>query len=136
MARPYYRRPFLFLVLAFASTLSVRVLQEDSRQAFLNIPGLIGLPGLPVVNPTLSFWIDSPGANPLAKEGSDGALSVDADVCIIGSGITGVSAAYHLAKGVEARESGPIMALVLDARDFGSGATGRNGGHLTPVRFN
>ncbi|KAG6875067.1 hypothetical protein C0993_011002, partial [Termitomyces sp. T159_Od127] len=136
MARPYYRRPFLFLVLAFASTLSVRVLQEDSRQAFLNIPGLIGLPGLPVVNPTLSFWIDSPGANPLAKEGSDGALSVDADVCIIGSGITGVSAAYHLAKGVEARKSGPITAVVLDARDFCSGATGRNGGHLTSVRFN
>ncbi|KAJ6614137.1 FAD dependent oxidoreductase-domain-containing protein [Mycena sp. CBHHK59/15] len=44
---------------------------------------------LPVSNPTHSFWINSPGANPLAGEGSTGDLTDEADVCIIGSGITG-----------------------------------------------
>ncbi|KAG6895187.1 hypothetical protein C0992_002714 [Termitomyces sp. T32_za158] len=122
--------------LSFA--LSVPVLQEETRQDIFELPApkFNSYSGLPVENSTLSFWIDSPGANPLAKEGSVGELSVDADVCIIGSGMTGISAAYHLAKGVEARENGPIKTVILDARDFCSGATGRNGGHLTPVHFN
>ena len=47
--------------------------------------------GLPVENPTPSFWTSSsPDANPLASEGSEGPLTQDADICIIGSGITGV----------------------------------------------
>ncbi|KAG6809057.1 hypothetical protein H0H92_001768 [Tricholoma furcatifolium] len=96
--------------------------------------------GLPVANSTHSFWINTPGANPLAREGSEGALTGDADVCIVGAGITGVSAAYHLARAFanETREGGegPVRAVVLEARDFCSGATGRNGGHLTPVHFN
>ncbi|KAJ7923506.1 FAD dependent oxidoreductase [Mycena leptocephala] len=78
---------------------------------------------LPVPNPTRSFWIDTPGANPLAAEGSDGPFVDDADICIIGSGITGVSAAYHLA-------TAPLRVVILEARDFW-----RNGGHLTPVVF-
>ncbi|KIK70169.1 hypothetical protein GYMLUDRAFT_213310 [Collybiopsis luxurians FD-317 M1] len=87
---------------------------------------------LPVPNPTKSFWIDSPNANPLAKEGSTGPLPQDADVCIIGSGITGVSVAYHLA--MQTRDK-PLKIVILEARDFCSGATGRNGGHLTPAVF-
>ena len=48
--------------------------------------------GLPVENPTPSFWTSSaPDANPLAFEGSEGPLTRDADVCIIGSGIIGDS---------------------------------------------
>lgn len=80
--------------------------------------------GLPVANPTESFWINSPGANPLASEGSTGALTSDAEVCIIGSGITGASAAYHLASAVErgairgAHGADPVRAVVLEARDF------------------
>lgn len=73
---------------------------------------------LPVANSTKSFWINSPGANPLAGEGSEGPLTDDADVCIIGSGITGVSAAYHLGKELEGREGEKLKAIILDARDF------------------
>ena len=42
--------------------------------------------GLPVQNPTHSFWLNSaPDCNPLAREGSTGELTQTADVCIIGS---------------------------------------------------
>ena len=70
--------------------------------------------GLPVPNPTHSFWIDSPHANPLAKEGSSGLLTKDADVCIIGAGLTGVSSAYHLARNLGTGKT----VVILEARDF------------------
>ena len=75
---------------------------------------------LPVPNPTQSFWLRDPGVEPAPAHGSTGALTSDADVCIIGSGITGVSAAYHLARAVaRAGEQGAsISAVVLEARDF------------------
>ncbi|KAF7356167.1 FAD dependent oxidoreductase [Mycena venus] len=120
---------------------------------------------LPVPNPTRSFWIDTTGANPLAAEGSDGPFTEDADICIIGSGITGVSAAYHLSTAVERgdipRADKPLRVVILEARDFCKlwrhrfwtlwprthllliffffffffFDTGRNGGHLTPLVF-
>ncbi|KAH6902643.1 FAD dependent oxidoreductase-domain-containing protein [Coprinopsis sp. MPI-PUGE-AT-0042] len=90
---------------------------------------------LPVSKPTKSFWVDSPGANPLAREGSEGDLTNEADVCIIGSGITGVSAAWHLAGMLGGGEGVERRVVVLEARGFCSGATGRNGGHLTPSVF-
>ena len=46
-----------------------------------------------------------------------------ADVCIIGGGYTGLSAAIHL------RQLGYSVAL-LDANCVGWGASGRNGGHV------
>ena len=78
---------------------------------------------LPVPNPTRPFWLDPPEVNVLAKEGSTGELTQDADVCIIGSGITGISAAYHLVNrlkggGVDLNTKGPIKIVVLEARDF------------------
>ncbi|ESK91144.1 fad dependent oxidoreductase [Moniliophthora roreri MCA 2997] len=102
---------------------SMNVLREKSP----NIPS----PCLPVSNPTRSYWLSE---NPLAKEGSTGPLaSNDIDICIIGSGITGVSCAYQLARlGLGAFEK---QIMILEARDFCSGATGRNGGHLTPNPF-
>ncbi|KAF7370151.1 FAD dependent oxidoreductase [Mycena sanguinolenta] len=114
---------------------------------------------LPVPNPTRSFWIDSaPDANPLAAEGSTGSFTEDADICIIGSGITGVSAAYHLSVAVERgelpRSDKPLRVVILEARDFCKSLwchrfgffvccllinnlddPGRNGGHLTPAVF-
>src|SRR5499426_2539879 len=48
-----------------------------------------------------------------------------ADVCIIGGGFTGLSAALHLA------ESGAAV-VVLEAGEVGAGASGRNGGQVIP----
>jgi NADH dehydrogenase FAD-containing subunit len=77
--------------------------------------------GLPVPNPTRSFWTDTPVANSLATEGD---LCTDIDICIIGSGITGVSAAYHLARLFSLESDGasgnrnPTRAVILEAREF------------------
>ncbi len=48
---------------------------------------------------------------------------VDADVCVIGAGFTGLSAALHLA------ERG-YSVVVLERHEPGFGASGRNGGQL------
>ena len=48
---------------------------------------------------------------------------VSADVCVIGAGYTGLSAALHLAKAGR-------RVVVLDAQRVGFGASGRNGGQL------
>ncbi|TFK48504.1 FAD dependent oxidoreductase [Heliocybe sulcata] len=90
---------------------------------------------LPVPNPTKSYWLHGEsGVNPLASEGSEGPLTADADICVIGAGITGVSTAYHLSKLVR-NPVRPLKVVILEARDFCSGATGRNGGHLTSRAF-
>ncbi len=61
-------------------------------------------------------------ATPLpAFDGAKGALR--ADVCIVGAGFTGLSAALHLA------QAGYDVAL-LDAHRVGFGASGRNGGQV------
>ncbi|MCB1842389.1 MAG: FAD-binding oxidoreductase [Halioglobus sp.] len=49
---------------------------------------------------------------------------VEADVCIVGGGYTGLSSALHL------RERGYSVAL-LEARHMAWGASGRNGGHVS-----
>ena len=51
------------------------------------------------------------------------------DVCIVGAGFTGLSAAYHLAqKGYKV--------TVLEAQRVGFGASGRNGGQVhSPAYF-
>ncbi|KAH9893649.1 FAD dependent oxidoreductase [Cubamyces lactineus] len=119
------------------ATLPVFLNVYAEQQATLARPVHAAPAPLPVPNPTKSFWIDTPGANPLAKEGSLGPLTADADIAIIGSGISGVSAAYHLSRLLaEAGDANkPLKIVVLEARDFCSGATGRNGGHLTAAAF-
>src|SRR4051812_21550823 len=47
----------------------------------------------------------------------------DCDVCVIGAGIAGLSAAYHLAR--EGRR-----VVVVDAYDVGAGETGQTTAHL------
>ena len=79
---------------------------------------------LPVDIPTTSFWqtetLDE--SFTLNDDKSSRGWDNDADICIIGSGITGVSAAYHLSRLFAQSESlpadKPIKAVVLDAREF------------------
>ncbi|GBE89423.1 predicted protein [Sparassis crispa] len=119
------------------SALPVPLNVRAEDEAILKLPSEHGPASLPVSNSTRSFWIDTPGANPHASDGSDGTLTTDADICIIGSGITGVSAAYHLSQLLanSTASARPLKAVILEARDFCSGATGRNGGHLAPHAF-
>ena len=73
---------------------------------------------LPHKNPTKSFWTHgSDNANPLAKEGSDGPLTKDADVVIIGSGITGIGTAYYLSEAIATTDLS-LNIVVFEARDF------------------
>jgi glycine/D-amino acid oxidase-like deaminating enzyme len=67
---------------------------------------------------THGLWaMTAPGAPPTGKLAGDAAT----DVCIVGGGYTGLSAALHLAKK-------GIRAVVLEARDVGFGGAGRNVG--------
>ena len=95
--------------------------QHDQDQAvFSRLPGSTS-ESLPVFNSTRSFWMHgAPDVNPLARVGSTGPLTANADICIIGSGITGVSVAYHLSKllGDDATLQDTLNVVILEARDF------------------
>lgn len=49
---------------------------------------------------------------------------------VIGTGIAGVSTAYHLLDGKDNAKIPQPSILLLEARQVCSGATGRNGGHI------
>lgn len=74
-------------------------------------------------NGAVSFWFDQVGrAAPRAALPGD----IEADVCVIGAGLTGLWTAYYLA------EANPALRIVVCERRFaGYGASGRNGGWLT-----
>ncbi|GME46321.1 FAD dependent oxidoreductase [Neofusicoccum parvum] len=81
--------------------------------------------GLPVPNSSASFWHSEPNAFLLGHRTTPD-LPAEADIVIVGSGITGTSAARFLAE--DARANGKSIVL-LEAREACWGATGRNGGH-------
>ncbi|KAJ7596303.1 FAD dependent oxidoreductase [Mycena floridula] len=86
-------------------------------------------PGIPVPNPTTPYWAIP--ASSIASHGSDVDPPDYADVVIIGSGITGASVARRLLKD----ENSGLKIVMLEARDACSGATARNGGHITPLLY-
>ena len=65
------------------------------------------------------FWQRAP--NPLADYMSSGAFPQTADVVIVGAGLTGAAAAYHL-------KDSPHKVVILDQGSPASEASGRNGG--------
>jgi glycine/D-amino acid oxidase-like deaminating enzyme len=70
----------------------------------------------------MSYWLDD-----LPARDDDPALEgvVDADLCIVGGGFTGLWAALHAKADDPARD-----VVVLEAGRVGAGASGRNGGFL------
>jgi len=100
------------------------------------------LPGLPVPNPTKSYWLQDPPHPELVDKQSE-QFPTTADVVIIGSGITGAAVARSLLHESSRKVSSSLKdgnlrlgsqglprVVVLEARSLCSGATGRNGGHI------
>ncbi|CZR66791.1 related to oxidoreductase [Phialocephala subalpina] len=83
---------------------------------------------LPVPNSTASYWRSKP--HRLDEYRSTEHLPSQADITIIGTGIAGVSTAYHLLDIKTHNDTPPPSILLLEARQVCSGATGRNGGHI------
>jgi gamma-glutamylputrescine oxidase len=73
-----------------------------------------------------SLWLDEPGFEGLEVSQARG--RIEADVAIIGAGITGLSTACHL----KARFP-DLVVVVLERDRVGSGASGRSSGALTDI---
>ena len=74
-------------------------------------------------NGGVSFWYEQIGL-PVQRAPLPG--DVDADVCIVGGGLTGLWTAYYL------KQAQPELRIVVLEREFaGYGASGRNGGWLS-----
>ncbi|OTB07006.1 hypothetical protein M426DRAFT_318373 [Hypoxylon sp. CI-4A] len=85
--------------------------------------------GLPVDNPSKSYWHKEPSSKLLGHQTTKD-LPRSADVVIVGSGITGSFAAHFL------KEKRPDLDVVMvEAREACWGATGRNGGHCQPAIY-
>ncbi len=88
----------------------------------------------PFVTPEEStpFWLKD--GNPLGGFRSSARLPAEADVVVIGAGLTGSAAAYALVSDARARG---LKIVVLDSGDPSSQASGRNGGnfHLIPENY-
>ncbi|KAF8060866.1 FAD dependent oxidoreductase-domain-containing protein [Lyophyllum atratum] len=89
-------------------------------------------PGLPVPGPSTPYWLMP--ESPIARHGAgeENKMPGYADVVIIGSGITGTSVARHYWIGRGRME---LKVVMVEARETCSGATGRNGGHITPLLY-
>jgi len=77
-----------------------------------------------LADPSRSWWLDSLPRGLVPPPCT--ALPAEADVIIIGAGLTGCATAFWLQR-LYGRSS-----VIVDARGLAGGATGRNGGHLWP----
>ncbi|KAI8314504.1 Short chain dehydrogenase [Colletotrichum sp. SAR11_59] len=78
----------------------------------------------------ISYW-QLPPLDGIANHQSQD-LPTEADVVIIGSGMSGTSIAWHLLKD---NATNPLRIAMIEARQACSGATGRNGGHIRPSSY-
>jgi hypothetical protein len=127
------------------------------RTSYLSIKGLIEViaslnaefsalrarisqsPGIPGLNPTISFWEQDPPYPNLVNMQSS-VLLTEAEIVIIGSGITGAAVAKTILEEWTRGQAGKGVEdgrkiVVLEAREFCSGATGRNGGQIKVVPY-
>lgn len=143
------------VVLSIFSTIgvAVRVLLQANRDLQEVLQRASQAPGLPNPNPSDSYWLDDPPYPELVNVQSK-LLPEDADIVIIGSGITAAAVAWSILQQHRGQESAtgqvpadrhdnqdsqksrqpgaPPRIIVLEARSLCSGATGRNGGHIKP----
>ncbi|KAK8866191.1 hypothetical protein IAR55_001342 [Kwoniella newhampshirensis] len=88
--------------------------------------------GLPIPEGMcLSQWLLTVRSNPLLDHRTTEELPKEAEVVIIGSGITGSLTALTLLQS----PNPPKSVVVLEARELCSGATGRNAGHCKPDQW-
>ncbi|KAI6039220.1 hypothetical protein EDC04DRAFT_3140977 [Pisolithus marmoratus] len=95
-------------------------------------------PGLPVDDPSPSFWMYPP--SPTAKHCSE--IPDYADFIVIGSGTAGTSVTRRLLEGCRRAGWDGVRVLMLEARDACSGNMTlsipiccRNGGHISPPLY-
>src|SRR5689334_20641933 len=102
-----------------SSTCSIRVRVSKGRTVQRGMSVMVG--GDPVLTPdfkTTPYWWEE--ANPPAAPDS---LPAQADVVVVGSGFTGLSASLTL-------QQAGRQVLVLDAENLGAGASSRNAGSM------
>lgn len=88
--------------------------------------------GYPHPKPSLSFWLQGTRNNLLIGHRTTEKIPNDADVVIIGAGMSGAATAYHLFKGCDPAGGSLPKVVTVEAREACYGATGRNGGHCKP----
>ncbi|KAH7075283.1 FAD dependent oxidoreductase-like protein [Paraphoma chrysanthemicola] len=86
---------------------------------------------LPTATSTNSFWHSEPNEFLLGHRTTE-ELPKEADIVVVGTGITGTSVARFLSDDERAKGKSVV---VLDAREACWCATGRNGGHCQPLLF-
>lgn len=76
-------------------------------------------------DPLLSFWLKE-FESPLSNRGEHDQLPQEADVVVIGSGLTGVCAVDRLVEALcSIKGERKVRVVVVEAREFCSGATGQ-----------
>ncbi|KAH7389681.1 FAD dependent oxidoreductase-domain-containing protein [Phaeosphaeria sp. MPI-PUGE-AT-0046c] len=79
---------------------------------------------------SLSYWLQQVRCDPLLDHRTTPDLPDDADTVIIGSGLSGTLIASHHLSTFPSK-----TVVILEAREFCSGATGRNAGHCKPDQW-
>lgn len=121
---------FLYTVYSFLRNLPYLLLtlsqMEATQQELMD--RISESPGFPVSNPTVSPWQAPP--HHLSNVGTTGGhIPLEADVVVIGSGITAAAVVRTLLRAPYTNIQA-LRVVVLEARELCSGATGRNAGHV------
>ncbi|KAG9834174.1 FAD dependent oxidoreductase, partial [Aureobasidium melanogenum] len=88
--------------------------------------------GLPSRHASASFWHTEPK---LLGHRTTEDLPQQADIVVIGTGISGASVVHHLFGNLNNAGTEKKNVLVLEAREVCWAATGRNGGHCLPMFY-
>ncbi|CZR54658.1 uncharacterized protein PAC_04542 [Phialocephala subalpina] len=113
--------------------LAIAELRKSDAQFTAVITRINAGPGLPRSKSTKPFWLNDPLFSELVNIQSP-RLPTNADIVIIGSGITGAAIAWTLVQQCH-RLGLKKKIVVVEARELSSGATGRNGGHIKTASY-